>query len=616
MRTLTRTPELFPDLKTVPADRLSELSSWLTIEIEDALMARGSIEDRWSRALKQYNAVPKNPTRNLPIENAPNIVVALGAIGTDSIYAQIVDLIWNISPLLTVRATNAKYSQYQKAFQRWVEYVATNELNLRNESDHAILDDVLLGTGCLYIPWVIEIKRTDVTETTREGPRCYAIPPEDVITPGGTGASVQDVKFIGLRFWYTKAELELAKDQQDWDIAHVAIAGNISNIRSERERLAGTSSSGKRLGDLYEIIVLNALYDIDKDGINEDLEIVWDRSSKSILKIDYCKYDHRPIEKMCYQIRGHQFNGIGIPEMICSLEDAASDIFSYWAANMLLANCRMWRASPGQLETPFIVHPNKLIESSESVEALIMADVYQSGPQALSMLMALAERRTGQNDMSMPRPSQVLGSRTPATTSTLLFQQVNRRFTPAFDQVRLCLASVVIQAMYRYQEQLLAQNIKAEQHIRDVMEDDADYIISILKDRNFDEGMKIEMTASSATVNREVERQNAMFLVGLLAQYYQKVIELTTIVANPQTPKEVAAVAKKIAIAAGEAIERCVRTFDQVRDPAAFIVKFEDEIDAAAASAADQTALQGLMAMLAGGGALGPGEPPITTPVT
>ena len=177
------------------------------------------------------------------------------------------------------------------------------------------------------------------------------------------------------------------------------------------------------------------------------------------------------------------------------------------------------------------------------------------------------------------------------------------------------MARVIIQAMYRYQEQLLANNIDAEQHIRDVMADDADLVITVLKDRNFDEAMQIEMTASSATVNRDIERQNAMFLVGLLAQYYQKVIELTAIVANPQTPPEVAAVAKKIAIAAGEAIERTVRTFDQVRDPATFIIKFEEEIDAATASAADSNALMALTQMLQGGGALGPGEPPIEAPV-
>lgn len=613
MRTTTREPELAPDLKRIPADKMKELQEWLNSEIEDALMARHATEKRWSDALRQYNAVPKNPVRNTPIENAPNVQITLGAIGTDSIYAQVIDLIWNVSPIITTRAVNNKYIQHQKAFQRWTEYVATNELNLREQADHSILDNVLMGTGAFYIPWVEEVKKTNVLETTWQGPRVFSMPPEDVIVPGGSAASPQNTRWIGLRFWYTKAELELMKKQQEWDIDGAAIAGGMSTIRLERERLAGTSSNGKRLGDLYEIIVLSALYDIDSDGINEDLSIVWDRSSRKVMKLSYNSYDHRPIEKMCYQIRAHQWDGIGVMEMLHQLEEGASDVFSYWICNMLLSNCRMWAAPPGQLENPMITFPNKLVELSDpsALKELKMSDVYGSGPQAVAMIMSLAERRTGQNDMSMPRPSQVLGSRTPATTSMMLFQQVNKRFTPAFDGVRLCVAGVVIQAMYRYQEQLLANNAYAHDHIAEIMGDEAPLIIEVLKDKNFAEAITIELTASSATVNREVERQNAMFLVGLLSQYYQKVIELTTIVSNPQTPPEVRDVAKKISMAAGEAIERTIRTFDQMRDPEAFIVHFEKEIDDAAAGADMQNGLMALMAMLGQGGT-GQVETPIT----
>lgn len=614
MRTITKPVTTGANLKELPAEKVAELGKWCTDEIEDALVARHAIEQRWLNALKQYNCIPKNPNRNIPIENAPNIEIMLGAIGTDSIYAQVVDLIWNISPLITVRAVNGKWTDAQKAMQRWVEYVAVNELDLRQQSDHAILDDVLMGTGAFYIPWVEEIKKTNVLETVWQGPRVFAMPPEDVIVPGGITGTTQTSRWIALRFWYTKAELELAKKKQKWKADDAQITGGLSNIRSEREKLSGTASSKERQGDLYEIIVMNALYDIDDDGINEDLEVVFDRTSHAVLAVNFAKYDHRPIEKMCYQIRAHQFYGMGVMEMLSMLEDAASDVFSYWIANMLLANCRAWAAPPGQLDTPLRLFPNKVLELAdpEKLKDLKMADVYNSGPQAVAMIMSLAERRTGTNDMSMPRPSQVLGSRTPATTSMMLFQQVNRRFTPAFDQVRLCVSGVVIQAMYRYQEQLLANNNYARTHIMEVMgAEDGIKVIEVLKDKDFGESVAIELTASSSTINREVERQNAMFLVGLLAQYYEKVLQLVTIVANPQTPEAVANVAKKIAIAAGEAIERTVRTFDQIRDPSSFIVEFEAEVDQAASGAQDANALQGLMAML---GQMGGGQ--IETPVT
>ena len=81
--------------------------------------------------------------------------------------------------------------------------------------------------------------------------------------------------------------------------------------------------------------------------------------------------------------------------------------------------------------------------------------------------------------------------------------------------------------------------------------------------------------------NKEAERQATFQLVGILAQYYQRSIELVTIAANPATPPAVADVAKQIAESAGEVIERTLRTFDQVRDPSLFLIEVEEAIDEA-----------------------------------
>src|SRR6185437_6671880 len=97
--------------------------------------------------------------------------------------------------------------------------------------------------------------------------------------------------------------------------------------------------------------------------------------------------------------------------------------------------------------------------------------------------IAMAERRVGINDLSTPRPSAVLGSRTPGITALSMLQQVNRRFTPAFDAVRLACAGAVRQCLYRYQERLLAGDRESERHIRRVLGDaEGDLVISLLKD--------------------------------------------------------------------------------------------------------------------------------------
>jgi len=104
----------------------------------------------------------------------------------------------------------------------------------------------------------------------------------------------------------------------------------------------------------------------------------------------------------------------------------------------------------------------------------------------------------------------------------------------------------------------------------------ANLVIDALKNDSFDEQVDIELTAASASVNREADRQNAILLTNLLGQYYQRTLELVSIAANPQTPPEVRTIANRIASAAGEVIDRTIRTFDQVRDPATFVIDVEN----------------------------------------
>ena len=73
---------------------------------------------------------------------------------------------------------------------------------------------------------------------------------------------------------------------------------------------------------------------------------------------------------------------------------------------------------------------------------------------------------------------------------------------------------------------------------------------------------------SNYRTNKEADRQNAMMLIQILMGYYQRVLELVAIAADPQAPPEVKEVAIKIAEASGEVIDRTIRTFDSVRDPA------------------------------------------------
>lgn len=600
-----RLVEVIPELEPlrVKDNRGEELVGWLSTEIEDALSARMEQEKVWREVLRMYEGVPKEETKNYPIENAPNTEITLGAIASDTLYASIIDLIFTVSPTVTVRATGQKGGDAAKAMQRFVNWVTDNEADMRKACEHTLLDDVQLGTGVYYIPWVDHMKKTDVHRVIRRGPKIFSVPPEDFLVPGGVESDLQTAQWCAMRRWLTEGELRLKGKQLGWDLEDVAPAAATGWVRHRRERMGHTYNSGQKQNGLYEILDIYCYFDVDDDGIEEDLLVTWDRTSRKILKLRFNPYEKRPFEPVRYQLRSHMFYGIGVLEMLRSYQAEVTRTHNERVLNMLLANSRIWLARDGAVDDTLRIWPGKIIHTRDPTGDIVpfpMADVYPSSAQAEGVTIQLAQQRTGVSEASTA-PGKAMGGRTPGITALTVMQASNRRFTPPFDAARIGTANAVKHCIVRYQERLLAGDTQVEQHIRQVMGfDDAEIVIQTLRDTNFDEGMVVEMTASSASINREAERQSAMTLLNILSGYYQRTVELAMLAANPQVPAEVKETAHKVSRAASEVVEKVVRTFDSVRDPEQFIVDLEEKLGGLEGS--PQSELEGLLGLLGGAG--------------
>lgn len=584
MRIVEQLPiELEPGLK-VTDEQLRRLSGWLTTEVSDAFSSRQALERVWRDCLRRYEGVPKNPVRNTPVVNAPNIEITIGAIAADSVYAQASELIWSISPLVTARAgkSNPVTTEEAQALQDFINRVATSELGLRAAYDNATLDDVQLGTGIFYVPWIQMKKKTRTARIIDQGPRAFAIPIENFLVPGGSTADLEMARWCAVRFWLTYEELADRAQLANWNISNIAAAGNVDWVRMRRERVGHSEESVSRAGNIYEIYDVYCTYDIDEDGDCEDLLVTWDRTSGSILKVDYNPFDRRPFAVMRYQLRAHMFYGLGVLEMLGPYQEEITELHNHRTLNSLLANTRMWKGKEGVVQENMRILPGKviLLDDPLSLQGEQLAEVYPSAAEAESITISLAERRVGLNDPFAGRPGSVLGSRTPGITTLSLLQQSSRRFTHSFDSIRLGTADAVIQALYRYQERLLAGDRQVEEHIVTLLgEGPGQTVIGVLRKADFDNNVEIELTAASGTTNREADRQNAIMLINVLAQYYQRTLELVMLASQPTTPPPVREVAGKIAKAVGEVIERTIRTFDSIRDPETFIVRVEEEIN-------------------------------------
>lgn len=590
-------------------DQLAALESYLSIEIEDALSARKPLEATWRECLRQYEGVPKDPVKNFPIENAPNIEITLGAIAADAIYAQMIDLIFTASPLVTCQpetkgSEDKETVKNVQALQRFVNWMASNEVGLRDAVDEAALDNTQLGTCVWYVPWVEKLKKMRSTKVLDRHPQIYCMPPEDVIVPAGSRRDPEEMPWFALRFWPSLAEVEERARRNKWDVSNFAPVGAKDWVRNRRELLGKQVEGITRKGDIYEVLDVYVYYDIDGDGIREDLYVVFDRTSRSIAHVGYCPYDCRPASAAVYQRRAHLFYGIGVLQMIRPYQEELTDLHNWQVLNSLLANCRMWATKQGSVPDNLIIHPNKNVpcdNPKEDIVPLAMHDTFPSLPQLQMAVVQLAERRVGINELSQ-RPVGPMGTRTPGITALSYLQQMNKRFTPAFDGFRLGIVGALRQCLYRYQEELLKGRESTIAHFLEILgNEDGQRVINLLKDPRFDESVNVELTASSASINREADRQNAMLLVNILSQYYQQIFQLATILTSQQeVAPELRDIIMQISEGAREAIDRTIRTFDQVRDPVTFLIDLEPVVQGAMGELEAPQA-QGLLQALQGG---------------
>ena len=599
----------------IDGQQLGRLRDWLTVSVEDSISARAPLEAEWRECHKLYQGIPKSTLREVPIENAPNTEITIGAIASDDIYAQAIDLIFSASPLITCRAKPKAADDKDtvdaaKALQRFVNHIATDESGVYEAAKHSIMDDVQLGTMVLYTPWIQRRRKTRTSTILAQHPIIRPMPVEDWII-FENNKSLQETIGTGLRFYRSEGELNDYARLNNWNLDHVIPIGGKEWVRTRRETLGKQLEGVERKGKMFEIFDIYCLFDIDGDGIDEELYIAWNHTGRQICWVGYSPVDWRPINTGVYQVRPYLPYGMGVLEMMRPYEEELTDVHNFATLNALLANSRMWVGS-GIPET-MKVWPGKVINlesEADSLEALVMADVHPSIFNMQAMIMQLANKRVGMSELSSP--SQVPG-RTPGITMLSALQQVNRRFTPAFNDIRNCVSGALKQCLYRYQEQLLSGGLKVSEHIMSILGDsDGQLVTNLLRNETFDEWIDVELTAANASVNREADRQNSIMLVNVLGQYYQRMIELTAISSNPQTPEPVREVAKKVAESATEIIDRTIRTFDQIRDPATFTVDIDEELNASA-GAAQEAQLMQLMQQLAGGGN-GGGKEPLALP--
>lgn len=590
----------------------SRLAGWLIDEITKIENGRSSRETNWRRWREQYEG--KTSPKNFPWKGASNVHMPITAINVDAIHANMMnrvlgfDRVWDVTPVSTgeVLGINAKTGQpitwtdLADSCTRYLSYEsgATGMMDITEVLEQASLEAIKLGTAIIFQPWLTitrpdfefipetgeYIRKSEVT--TFDGIKPQLIPLEDFMIM--RGYSEVDGPFgsplVGHRYFLRTGQL-LERARNGWfkQRATDESATSTGPLVADPVKDAQAQLEGE-WGDLahlhhedHQLYDLWVRFDVDEDGLEESLFVTFHRQALRLLRIQPFIYKRVPYIPMRYIRRENRFYGIGVPEMLETLQAGANTSFNQAVDNATVANTRMWGVRKGSSSAKYLddIYPSKkvLFDDPKDILPLECGEVYPSIFEVGVLFRDAAERRTGVSDYNLGRESNLAGGKHGTATTTLaLLQESSRRFDLYAKDIRKAVGEIGMQALE------LIQQFKPTGRIYGVMGAEGQLVEKALilpSTVDLREHLIVSTTASASNSNKEVAKQNALQGFAIMIQYFDRLFQLGSMIANPMMPPGL----KKLAYGMGEASERLITRvlegFD-LKDAAEFLPQLEE----------------------------------------
>lgn len=600
----------------------------LDYELTDAIGVHDPLVAQWIRWLELYRAPVKQPERNIPYEGAANFMLPIIATDSDQLYAKFLqtlhaaDNLWTLSPL------NERWTESAKPIQDFLQWLDHSLLKMYNVNKRVLGEMVKLGTGIYKTGWTYEKRNVNTYDQFGKSVRgervkgapfvdhvrladfvfphnAYSIDPD---AQGGASWVAERIRVAPERLrWMAQSSApylpNIDKDtlasiirfeetgvtpfDQAIQSADYTKASQGAEVDFETEKGPASTSStvgapGRVIREI-ELWEIHARYPTGDSDSQDDVIIWYHRPTRSIVRGVYNYYHHgkRPYDAIRY-FPGDGFYGIGVAEQTELFQTSASDMFNFTWDNVLLANSRMVVAKAGSNIAPGEpFYPNKVWITDDDVNKAFgifpMADIYQSLPMLSEQIMALKNNRNGMGDLQMGQINN-LPSRTPATTTMSLMQEGARRPDLTIKDMRYEGISTVGLRILQICQQYMtrpAQDVGGANLLRIAMDvlgnpegqNAADKLSMPLE--NVEYGLGCTITATSASHNKEVEKQNYMGLLQLAGQLTPQFLQLAQVAVQAQG-SPIGQVALESAQGLTELYKRLLEQFD-IRNPEAML---------------------------------------------
>lgn len=529
----------------LPEQARKNLANYLDQELAICLNERMEQIAKFARLKQKYRTKFPEVPKDWPIANSSQLTVPTIKTAVNTLSARIYQTVMAADPLASIRARDPQWTDIANLLEQFLDTYNKEKIDVDELLDDVVTETIKLGTAIVecanrtdkrglvtFDPMTNKYDKHGVV--VFNGPTFYHIPLEDFWIRTAW-QNHQEAPWCGRAMRLTWSEIknmalsgQLNPDQINNIYRYKVQEDSAREIPDTIKADEAQEDAEPNSRDQFTIHYLAVRWDVDADGIEEELMIYYHWDSRTILRIHYNTFTRgrRPWIVFRYVRIEHRFYGEGLAEMLEHLQEEISTIHNQRIDNASIANLKIILVSklikglsPGdRLWTGKIV---KVTDVEKDVNTLSLGDPYRTTVQDENLSMGLVREVSGVGEVATGQAQPV--SRTTATAQLSLLEELNRRFDKILKGIRRS-----IRQMHVHELDLFIQsgtNGLAETWfgtqgalLESFLQAPGDYIHNVLK---------VQVHSTKSTVNREVEFQSSIAVMNLIVQMGQQMLTLT-----------------------------------------------------------------------------------------
>ena len=610
-------------------NRKAAFLDWIRDELFQTLGDRSDLERKWENSIIQWRAQLPDGTVDWPFPDAANYELPLTSMHADPVLADMIQTFHAPEDYWTPVAKRPDRVTHASPLREAMTMIEKKFLKMRRVNLKAFLDNNVLGTAVYKNHWFStkRSKRRYSRDGTSERlvvqlsqPRIDHVPLQRFYFPARAWSLDPDAQggaeWVAQEFFVTPAQLDAwaegSAELPGFDTAAVTkVKSWVADTNPPVDREIRTEDKYQPFRDLkIRLFEVHARFDCSGEGVEDDIVCIISYELPELLRAIYLPdaHGHRPFEVINY-LPNFGIYGIGLAEIDEWAQNASTDILNAQLNNAVLANAKMYYAPLGSnIQPGEAIYPSKIwfVGPNEKIGELPMSDIHPSMFTILNQIMQFSDLRSGMPEIRQGSMSG-LPSRTPATSLMAALNEGKKRFDMIHTGIRDVQSDMGLRMLQNVSQRAQEDPVRWGAFFTSGLgAEDAQKVMEVLLDgevTSLEESFGISVTATSAQVNKEVEKQAFIGLLQMVSQIYGQLVQTAMLMAQVKDP-----VVQATAIASYESgvelLKRLLERFD-IQNPKQYLANLDAISKGLTAQAQGQNAATGGLTNLAQTGGLG-----------